>query len=66
MGTNTLSLPGLKPLDFDCIDIMSHLITLMIGLLIGTVAGLLIFRKNRAKLDAAEAKARDAAKLLSK
>lgn len=45
---------------------MSHLITLMIGLLIGTVAGLLIFRKNRAKLDAAEAKARDAAKLLTK
>jgi LPXTG-motif cell wall-anchored protein len=45
---------------------MSTLLTFLAGLLIGTVAGLLIFRKNRDKIDAAEAKARGAADLLRK
>jgi hypothetical protein len=40
---------------------MSYIITFALGLTAGFIGGLLVFRKNREKIDQAEAKARSIA-----
>lgn len=45
---------------------MSYLITFLIGALLGFLGGLLTWRKNAARFNEAEAKAREAAGLLKK